>query len=77
MAALRARIAKGKMGEGLCCESGKEWLRAKTDLDSVWVEIINHWAYEALACSQTRAEDVAEHLERLGRGYQMNTWGIE
>lgn len=74
-AALRARIAKGQKHEGLCCDNGREWMRKNSDLDSVWIEIINHWAYEALACSQTRPEDIAYHVQRFEKAYQANTWG--
>lgn len=73
---LQVRITKGLKFKGLCCVGGRAWLRAHTDLDYIWIEIINQWAYEALGCAQTQPEDIAYHTKRFEKACQTNTWGI-
>lgn len=41
-----------KGGGHLCCEKGRAWL--SSHVDPVWAELINDWAYEALACNDSR-----------------------
>lgn len=42
-----ATLLKG--GEKLCCHSGLELL--KQHFDPLWSQFLNHWAHEALGCS--------------------------
>lgn len=66
---LYSRVAANVYSENLCCSSGEQWLR-ENGFDSLWTEIINDWAYEALACKSYDSADY--NLEKLERAFESN-----
>lgn len=62
----RKRMARRVLsGKGLCCSDGLDWLKKKLKLPEIWANALNEWAYEALACNETRKDMLVHYADKV------------